>query len=146
MPNRAASRGVSRRFTVTVVHALTWAGAAQETAVRSLPSWWCQNRSLQNSPAKAGVTAPALKSFIADLDAGRRKRVMDEDMFVEERELGAQHGIFTLAVGWKTADKAAHTPNDENFEAFVNAVMPGELDKAETEVGDSKVRQGRCAT
>ncbi len=64
-------------------------------------------------------------------------------MFAEERELGAQHGIFTLAVGWKTADKAAGTPNDESFEAFVNAAMPGELEKAKAEVGDSKVRQGR---
>ena len=41
---------------------------------------------------------PALEGFITDLEPGIRRRVMDQDMFAEERELGAQHGIFTLAI------------------------------------------------
>jgi len=34
------------------------------------------------------------------------------------------------------------TQPDESFEAFVEAVAPGKLDKAREEVGDSKVRKG----
>jgi hypothetical protein len=68
---------------------------------------------------------------------------MSEHLLEDERKLGAEHGIFTLALGWKTRDKKAGTPGDENFEAFVEAVVPGSLNQAEAEVGDSKVRRGR---
>jgi len=86
---------------------------------------------------------PALKAFLDRLDTGKRKRVMNKRMFTDQRRLGAQSGIFTLARGWKTADKATKTPNDESFESFVEAVAPGMLGKAKAEAGDSKVRQGR---
>jgi AAA domain, putative AbiEii toxin, Type IV TA system len=92
---------------------------------------------------KANVDAPALRRFLQRLDTGKRKRLMDRRMFADERKLGAQVGIFTLARGWKTADKAAGTANEESFEAFVEAVAPGKLRQAEAEVGDSKVRRGR---
>jgi energy-coupling factor transporter ATP-binding protein EcfA2 len=92
---------------------------------------------------KAKVDAPTLERFMHRLDTGKRKRVMNKRMFTDERKLGAQAGIFTLARGWKTADKTAKTPNDESFEAFVEAVAPGKLGLAEADVGDSKVRRGR---
>jgi energy-coupling factor transporter ATP-binding protein EcfA2 len=92
---------------------------------------------------KAGVDAPALRLFLDRLASGKRKRVMNKRMLTDERKLGAGYGIFTLAVGWKTADKTAGTPNDESFEAFIDAVAPGLLDQAKAEVGESKVRRGR---
>ncbi len=92
---------------------------------------------------KAKVDAPTLERFLNRLHTGKRKRVMNKRMFADERKLGARSGIFTLARGWKTADKATKTSNDESFEAFIDAVAPGELDKAKADVGDSKVRQGR---
>lgn len=92
---------------------------------------------------KAKVDAPDLDRFLERLNTGKQKRVMNGEVFTEERELGERYGIFTLARGWKTADKAARTPNDESFEAFVEAVAPGMLDQAEAEVGGSKVRRGR---
>jgi hypothetical protein len=92
---------------------------------------------------KAGVDAPALRLFLDRLTTGKRKRVMNKRMLTDERKLGSEYGIFTLAVGWKTADKTAGTPNDESFEAFIDAVAPGLLDQAKAEVGESKVRRGR---
>ena len=92
---------------------------------------------------KAGVDAPSLRRFLDRLASGKRKRVMNKRMFTDERKLGAQHGILTLAVGWKTANKITGTPNDESFEAFVDTVAPGALDGAKAEVGESKVRCGR---
>lgn len=92
---------------------------------------------------KAGAEAPELRQFMNDLDTGERNRTMDPQMFADERDLAARSGIFTLALGWKTADKTAKTPGDESFEAYLNAAAPGKLDQAKTEAGDSKVRRGR---
>ena len=77
------------------------------------------------------------------LSTGERARVMNQQMFAEERELGEHYGIFTLARGRTTASKASRTQGDESFEAFIEAVAPGKLRQAEDEVGDSKVRKGR---
>jgi hypothetical protein len=84
-----------------------------------------------------------LAQFLHLLDAGERKRAMNQQMFTDERKLGEQYGIFTLARGWTAFNKASKTPGDESFEAFVEAVAPGKLREAEHEVGDSKVRKGR---
>ena len=42
VPDRPVSDGVSGAVTVTSVHGLTWDGAAQKRAGRSLPSWSCR--------------------------------------------------------------------------------------------------------
>ena len=91
---------------------------------------------------RAGIEAPDLRSFLDGLP-GKGKRVMSEQLLEDERKLGGEHGIFTLALGWKTRDKKTGTPGDESFEAFVESVTSGTLNEAEAEVGDSKVRQGR---
>ena len=91
---------------------------------------------------RVGIEAPALRGFLDRLP-GKDKRVMNEQLLEDERKLGAEQGIFTLALGWKTRDKQAGTPGDESFEAFVESVVPGSLNQAEAEVGDSKVRRGR---
>jgi hypothetical protein len=81
--------------------------------------------------------------FLDELASGKRKRVMDKATFDDERKLGGEYGIFSLAVGWNTGDKAMRRPGDESFEAFIDAVAPGTLDQAKAEAGDSKVRRGR---
>lgn len=83
-----------------------------------------------------------LQEFLNSLDPVPSGRVMDEDMFKRQRELGRAHGVFTLARGWTTANKETGAVNDESFEAFVEAVAPGKLNEAREEVGDSKVRKG----
>ena len=85
---------------------------------------------------------PELQEFLKSLDPEPSRRVMDEDTFKRQRELGRAHGVFTLARGWTTANKDTGTVNDESFEAFVEAVAPGKLDEARQAVGDSKVRKG----
>jgi energy-coupling factor transporter ATP-binding protein EcfA2 len=92
---------------------------------------------------KAGVDAPALRRFLDRLANGERKRVMNKRMFTDQRKLGAAYGIFTFAVGWRTANRTAGISNDESFEAFIDAAAPGMLDQARAEVGESKVRRGR---
>jgi len=55
--------------------------------------------------------------------------------FTELREIGARHGVFTLAAGWDSST--------ESFEAYADTVAPGRLNEAAQFVGRSKVRQGR---
>jgi hypothetical protein len=132
------------RTYLTVLHALAipWVvicdGAAFDVEKRR-----ARNPHIFDQILKAGIDSPPLAQFMHSLNSGKRKRVMNPLTFAEERELGEQQGIFTLARGWTTADKASKTPGDESFEAFVEAVAPGKLSQAETEVGDSKVRKGR---
>jgi hypothetical protein len=90
----------------------------------------------------AGVDIEELRQYMNSLDDEVSKRVMDAQTFDHEKALGRAHGVFTLARGWKTADKTAGTSNEESFEVFLEAVTPGKLDEAEEEVGDSKVRKG----
>jgi hypothetical protein len=89
------------------------------------------------------VEAPSLKDFVDSLAPDAKARIMDEGLFATQQALGREHGIFTLAIGWKTKDKDTGTPNDESFEVFVESVAPGELALAREAVGESKVRQGR---
>lgn len=85
---------------------------------------------------------PKLQEFLKSLDLDPSLRVMDKDTFKRQRELGRAHGVFTLARGWTTANKDTGAANDESFEAFVEAVASGKLNKAREEVGESKVRKG----
>lgn len=55
--------------------------------------------------------------------------------FTELREIGARHGVFTLATGWDSST--------ESFETYADTAAPGRLDEAAQLVGKSKVRQGR---
>jgi hypothetical protein len=132
------------RTYLTVLHALAipWAvicdGAAFDVEKRQT-----RNPHIFDQVLKAGIDSPALERFMQHLSTGERERTMNQQMFAEERELGEQHGIFTLARGWTTASRASRTPGDESFEAFIEAVAPGKLRQAEDEVGDSKVRTGR---
>ncbi|HWD07625.1 MAG TPA: hypothetical protein VHA57_00885, partial [Actinomycetota bacterium] len=52
----------------------------------------------------------------------------------EQVDLGARHGVFTLATSW--------TGNGEAVEGFIEGVAPGKLVDAKAEVGDSKIRKG----
>lgn len=92
---------------------------------------------------KAGIDSSALERFMQRLSTGERERVMNQQMFAEERELGEQHGIFTLARGWTTASKANRTPGDESFEAFIEAVAPGKLRQQKTR--SATARSARAA-
>lgn len=87
--------------------------------------------------------APELSALLGEFEAGQRHRTMNGELFEELKRKGAENGVFTLALGWKTADKTAGTPNDESFEAFIESVAPGKLYLAKAEVGDSKARRGR---
>jgi hypothetical protein len=71
----------------------------------------------------AGWRQPPLRSFLGRLP-GKGKRAMSEHLLEDERKLGAEHGILTLALGWKTRDKKTGAPGDESFEAFVESVTP----------------------
>jgi len=132
------------RTYVTVLRALAipWAlvcdGAAFDVEKRQ-----ARHPHIFDQILKAGVDAPALEQYLQSLATGQRQRLMTATTFADEQALGAQSGIFTLARGWKTADKAAGTANNESFEFFLESVAPGALGNAKAEVGDSKVRQGR---
>ena len=132
------------RTYLTVLHALAtpWVvicdGAAFDVEKRQ-----ARNPNIFDQVRKAGIESQVLAQFMDSFSSGQPKRVMDPQTFTEERELGKQQGIFTLARGWTTSSKASNTPGDESFESFVEAVAPGKLRQAETEVGDSKVRKGR---
>jgi energy-coupling factor transporter ATP-binding protein EcfA2 len=91
----------------------------------------------------AGTDIPELRDFLNQFNTDKAKRIMSQALFDHERKLGSDHGIFTLARGWTTADKTSGTQNDESFEAFIEAQAPGMLAQARAAVGDSKVRQGR---
>ncbi len=94
----------------------------------------------QVSTACGGI--PDLRQFLDSLDPDPSQRVMDEDAFNQQKELGRSHGVFTLARGWTTANKETGTVNDESFEVFVESVAPGKLGEAKDAVGESKVRKG----
>jgi Predicted ATP-dependent endonuclease of the OLD family len=132
------------RHYVTVLHALRipWVlicdGAAFDVQKRQK-----RHPHVFDQILDAGVDIPELRDFLHQFDTGKAKRVMSPTLFDQERKLGSDHGIFTLARGWTTADKASGTPNDESFEVFVEAEAPGMLAQAQAAVGDSKVRQGR---
>ncbi len=68
---------------------------------------------------------------------------MTNELFDEQKDIGRENGIFTLARGWTTRDKQAGIASDESFEAFLETVDARKLAEAETAVGSSKVRQGR---
>ncbi len=76
----------------------------------------------------AGVTADELRTMV---DAS----ATTSPTFADMREVGARHGIFTVAKDW---DSPA-----ESFEAYVESVAPEQLDAAEAIVGKSKPRKGR---
>lgn len=90
----------------------------------------------------AQVDAPSLGVFLNGLP-NPEARAMSPHLFATQRALGREHGIFTLAIGWKTRDKDTGAPNNESFEVFVESVAPGQLARAREAVGESKVRQGR---
>jgi hypothetical protein len=74
----------------------------------------------------AGVTTQELRSAI-DSSAVHK--------FTDIRDIGARHGIFTVATDW---DSPA-----ESIEAYIESVVPGQLAEAELIVGESKPRKGR---
>jgi len=76
---------------------------------------------------KAGVAVDELRTGV---DASATT-----PSFTEMRDLGARHGIFTVATDWNAPA--------EGFEAFVESVAPAQLDAAEAIVGRSKPRKGR---
>ena len=68
---------------------------------------------------------------------------MDPNTFEDLKTLGRKQGIFTFAQGWRTRDKNRFgDQGDESFEAFLETVVPGKLQEAGREVGESKVRKG----
>ncbi len=67
---------------------------------------------------------------------------MDKELFGRLKDVGKKFGIFTLALGWNTGDKKNSIENDESFEAFMDSIWPGDLEKAKETVGTSKVLQG----
>jgi hypothetical protein len=74
----------------------------------------------------AGVNAEELRNAIA----GSKTQT-----FTDIRDIGAHHGIFTLALDWNSPA--------EGVEAYIESVVPGQLAKAEAIVGQSKPRKGR---
>ena len=68
---------------------------------------------------------------------------MTHELFEEQKEIGRENNVFTLAPGWTARDRQAGTASNESFEAFLETVDIGKLNEAETAVGSSKVRQGR---
>ncbi len=94
--------------------------------------------------AAAGYTAPDLAAFLAEIDGARPGTTrMSRRLFATELALARQHGMFSLARGWRTANKRTGSPGDESFEVFVESVATGMIAKARKEVGESKVRQGQ---
>ncbi len=84
----------------------------------------------------AGIKISELAEFITRVGSnGKAKGAMTQELWGEQLELGARHGIFTLATSW--------TKPDEAIEAFFERVAPGKLAEAEREVGNSKLRKGR---
>jgi len=61
--------------------------------------------------------------------------VTDDLSFADVRDIGARHGVFTVASTWD--------PPGEAFEAYVEAAVPGQLTAAAAVVGKSKPRLGR---
>jgi energy-coupling factor transporter ATP-binding protein EcfA2 len=86
---------------------------------------------------QAGIDVPELKSFTQRVSqGGNAQRVMTKELWDEQLELGAQHGILTLAANWSGSGEA--------IEDFFERVAPGKLAEAETDVGKrSKIRKGR---
>jgi hypothetical protein len=76
----------------------------------------------------AGVTADELGATVAASPNASQT-------FADMRDIGARHGIFTVATDWDTPA--------ESFEAYIESVAPAQLDAAETIVGKSKPRKGR---
>jgi energy-coupling factor transporter ATP-binding protein EcfA2 len=74
----------------------------------------------------AGVTADELRNAIDGSET---------HTFTDIRNIGARHGIFTVATDWNSPA--------ESIEAYIDSVVPGHLDAAEKIVGKSKPRKGR---
>lgn len=92
--------------------------------------------------AAAGAGTPALQSFTGTyIDTPANAGAVTFEQATAE---GARNGIFTLARGWTRDDRKNSVPGDESFEHFIEAIMPGELARAEAEAGRSKsLRKGR---
>lgn len=129
---------------ITVLNALgiPWALIC-DGAVFDLEKRQKQKAHIFEQVVSGRTDAPALSKLLDELANQQRQRTMDAKAFKELRELGAENGVFTFALGWKTNDKDADTANNESFEVFIESVVPGQLALAKAEVGASKVRQGR---
>lgn len=92
--------------------------------------------------ARAGADAAGMQSFIYTyLDDPTMAGTVT---FEQAKGEGVKHGIFTLAKAWTRDDKKNGVPGDESFEFLIEGILPGELAKAEAEVGRSKsLRKGR---
>lgn len=91
---------------------------------------------------RAGADTAGMQSFIQTYvnDPAMAGMVTFEQASGE----GIKHGIFTLAKRWTRDDKKNGMSGDESFEFFIEGILPGELAKAEAEVGRSKsLREGR---
>jgi ABC-type branched-subunit amino acid transport system ATPase component len=85
----------------------------------------------------AGASAPQLASFLAT-HATDDATDMTSELFEQQKQLGRERGVFTLACGWTTG-----AAGDDSFEVFIESVAPGRLAEAESAVGRSNVRKGR---
>ena len=85
---------------------------------------------------QAGIDFPELKQFTDRAGGGGKDtRRMTQALWDEQVDLGARHGVLTLATSW--------TGSGEAVEGFIEGAAPGKLAEAKAEVGDSKIRKGR---
>lgn len=90
----------------------------------------------------ASVNAPELERFLDRVRGDGSSRAMSASLFDEQRNLGREHGILTLAPGWTTANRKTASPGDESFEVVLDRIDSTVRDEAKREVGDNKVRVG----
>jgi hypothetical protein len=64
-----------------------------------------------------------IQKFMESLDPEPSRRVMNEEMFKRQRNLGRAHGVFTLARGWTKANKSTGTMGDERVVCAVVCKM-----------------------
>lgn len=90
----------------------------------------------------AGIHAPELVTFLDRVQGNGSPITMSANLFEEQKTLGQDHAILTLAPGWTTANKKAGSPGDESFEVVLDRLDDTAREQAKRHVGDNKVRVG----
>lgn len=92
----------------------------------------------------AGVDDPKLAEYIRENIAGKSQNVIDGPLFTSMIEIGKDHGIFSLARGWRTK-KEVQDGGDESFEAYLASQpdLSAALESAKAAPPASKPRTGR---